>query len=61
MTRYKNTQGVELLFPSLNLAVKPGEEFEAEEDLTSLTGIVIVEEKKAAKKDAAESTETTEA
>jgi hypothetical protein len=57
MTKYKNDQAVDLHFPSLSLFVKAGEEFETEADLTTLTGIVVVEDKKTSKKDVSDSTE----
>lgn len=61
MTKYKNELAVSLVFPSLKLEVEPGAVFEAEEDLTSLTGIVVVDDKKPAKAPASTITESPEA
>jgi hypothetical protein len=49
MTKYKNELAVGLVFPTLGLEIEPGATFESEEDLTGLSGIVVVDDKKTAK------------
>lgn len=50
MAKYKSELDYEIHFPSLNLVVNKGDVFEADEDLTSLAGIVLVDKKLAAEK-----------
>lgn len=54
MSKYKNTLAVGLVLPSLGLEVEPNGVFEADADLTNLTGIVVVDDKKPAKTEASQ-------